>query len=359
MLFPDSPFQTRSSLCVDDVLDKFSLLAGRFYAMLSFKDGEKDRELLDTISENIKSALQSRIKMADWLDSDTRDAAIKKLSFMEKTVGYSTSSPDQRSPHEMYAFANGLEMDAENFYENERSVRQWTLKHYWNTLGRPIGRTEWLGVSSPQVINAFNLLSKNSIFVSTGFAQKPNFDSKYPDYINYAAIGQTLGHEYSHGFDDFGSQYDELGIERNWWSDEVHNKYVEKSECFTKQYSKATIRDDDGKKYHIDGTLTLGENIADNEGLAAAYHAYKLLKESGKSFDPVLPGLHKFSPEALFFINAGRSFCSKPLPGTLVDAHAPDSVRANFLFQNSEEFSKIFHCPAGSKMNPKNKCKIW
>jgi predicted metalloendopeptidase len=82
---------------------------------------------------------------------------------MEKTVGYSTSSPDQRSPHEINEFANGLEMDAENFYENERSVRQWTLKHYWSTLGRPIGRTEWLGVSSPQVINAFNLLSKNSV----------------------------------------------------------------------------------------------------------------------------------------------------------------------------------------------------
>jgi predicted metalloendopeptidase len=79
MLFPDSPFQTRSSLCVDDVLDKFSLLAGRFYAMLSFKDGEQDRLLLDSISENIKSALHNRIEMANWLDSDTRDAAIKKV----------------------------------------------------------------------------------------------------------------------------------------------------------------------------------------------------------------------------------------------------------------------------------------
>ncbi|KAG1091661.1 hypothetical protein G6F42_019381 [Rhizopus arrhizus] len=111
--------------------------------------------------------------------------------------------------------------------------------------------------------------------------------------------------------------------------------------------------------------LTLGENIADNEGLAATYDAYIKSKENGAGYNPILPGLQDFSPEALFFINAGRSFCSKPLPGSIKDSikdeHAPDAVRANKVFQNSKEFAQVFKCPIGSKMNPANteKCSIW
>ncbi|KAI7901147.1 uncharacterized protein BX663DRAFT_515097 [Cokeromyces recurvatus] len=362
-LMPDTPYQTRSSLCIDKTLDNFGLVAGRFYSMITF-DGESDRLKLEEIANTIKKSLRDRIENASWLDISTRKAAIKKLNTMSTSIGYSLSFPDERSPLDIHFYLNGLETTTDNFYENEMSVIKWILQTYWGTLGRSINAGEWLGIISPQVLNAFNLLSRNSVFVSAAFAQKPNYDKHYPDYFNYGGIGQTFGHEFSHGFDDFGSEYDEFGIENNWWSEETKLKYNEKVQCFIEQYSKATITDENGEEYSIDGYLTLGENIADIEGLSAAYDAYLNLKRSGKGYNPILPGLHNYSPEALFFINAARSFCSKPLPGTvkdsLTDEHAPDSIRANKVFQNNEDFAKVFNCPIGSKMNPKaEKCKIW
>ncbi|KAI8972993.1 hypothetical protein BDB01DRAFT_808282 [Pilobolus umbonatus] len=360
---PDTPFQTRSGICVDKVLNNFGLVIGRYYAMVA-SQGEKDRSKLEEMAQNIKAALGDRITSSDWLDATTRASAVKKLNMMEDAISYSTTSPDTRSPREMYDYLSGLAMDTDTFYKNEQAVDQWIVHQIWDTIGRRVERNEWVGVGVPQTVNAFNLLSKNSIFLSVGFAQKPNYDYEYPDYINYGGIGQTLGHEYSHGFDDYGSVYDEYGMERNWWSSEVKQKYIKKTQCYINQYSRVTIRDEKGRKYKIDGSLTLGENIADNEGLSATYDAFIKLKESGKGNNPILPGLQNFSPESLFFISAARSFCSKPMPGSIQDSikdeHAPDSVRANMIFQNSKHFSKVFNCPVGSPMNPnKPKCKIW
>ncbi|GAA5805723.1 hypothetical protein HPULCUR_011247 [Helicostylum pulchrum] len=349
---PDSPFQTRSSLCIDKVFDNLGFLSGRFYSMIA-SHGETDRLRLESIANNIKASLGNRIQHADWLDEPTRQSAIKKLNKMNQSISYSINSPDERSPTEMYAYMRGMKQDAESFYENEKSVMKWTLQTYWDTLCREMSPNEWIGITTPQVI-----------VVSVAFAQKPNYDQSYPDYLNYGGIGQTLAHEYSHAFDDYGSQYDEFGAERNWWSKSTKEKYAKKTQCFVDQYSKATITDENGKKYTVDGSLTLGENIADNEGLSATYDAYLSSKATGNGYNPILPGLQRFSSEALFFINAGRSFCSKPLRGTikdsLTDEHAPDSIRANKAFQNNADFAKIFNCPVGSKMNPKTpKCKIW
>lgn len=137
-----------------------------------------------------------------------------------------------------------------------------------------------------------------------------------------------LTHE-KHGFDDLGSQYDEHGEKRDWWSIDTKAKYAKKTKCFVDEYSKASITDKRGKSYFVDGKvksktkrvkekkklipfkLTLGESIADHEGLTAAYYAYLTSKTKGKGYNPILPGLHNFSAESLFFINAARSFCSK------------------------------------------------
>ncbi|CAO3685888.1 unnamed protein product [Rhizopus microsporus] len=253
-LMPDSPFQTRASLCVEKVLDRFGLAAGRFYAMIA-SNGESDKINLDTIAKNIKSALIKRIRNATWLDNVTKESAIKKLVMMQTSTGYSTFAPDESSPHDIHRYMQGLKTDFGTFYENDKAVNQWIMRIYWNTLNRALSPTEWVGVTSPQVVNAFNLLSKNSIFVSAAFAQKPNYDKDYPDYLNYAGIGQTLGHEYSHGFDDVGSQYDEYGAERDWWSNATKVKYAEKANCFVKQYSHVSVTDKHGKNYFIDGTV--------------------------------------------------------------------------------------------------------
>ncbi|KAI9282597.1 hypothetical protein BY458DRAFT_428718 [Sporodiniella umbellata] len=360
---PDSVYQTRASLCVERVLERFGLAAGRIYAMVAF-GGEKDKIRLEKMAKEIKEALSRRIQNATWLDSTTQASALKKLKKMATSVGYSTFFPDQRSPQDTLDFLKGLKTNHLTFYENERALARWRLDTYWKTFQQPINATAWIGVTTPQVVNAFNLLSQNSIFVSAGFAQPPNYDSHYPDYLNYGGIGQSMGHEYSHGFDDLGAQYDEFGVERNWWSKRTHALYEQKAQCFVDTYSKASIKDRKGRNHFIDGTLTLGESIADHEGLSAAYDAYQTSKSNPKAYNPILPGLNQFSHDALFFISAARSFCSKSSLDAnkdwLLDEHAPDSVRLNMMLKNSPEFSKIFKCPLGSPMNPREiKCHIW
>ncbi|CAO3646514.1 unnamed protein product [Mucor hiemalis] len=175
-IMPDSPFQTRSSLCIDKVLENLGLLAGRFYSMIA-SHGETDRLKLEEIADNIKASLGNRIKHADWLDDSTRASAIKKLEGMNKAIAYSTYTPDQRSPSGMRDYMSGLSQSAGNFYDNEKSVIKWTLKTYWDTLGREMSSTEWIGVTTPQVVNAFNLLSKNSVRIDLGFLNKQNSNS--------------------------------------------------------------------------------------------------------------------------------------------------------------------------------------
>ncbi|CAO3696833.1 unnamed protein product [Rhizopus stolonifer] len=195
-IIPDSIFQTRASLCLEKCLERFGLAAGRFYAMIAF-GGESDKLRLEKIAQHIKIALSDRIQNADWLDDSTKSSAIKKLRMMQTSIGYSTFSPDQRSPKDIHQFMFGLKTDYNTFYENDRAISLWRIKTYWDTLNKTFDSTAWIGVTTPQVVNAFNLLSQNSIFVSAGFAQKPNYDSHYPDYFNYAGIGQSIGHEYS------------------------------------------------------------------------------------------------------------------------------------------------------------------
>ncbi|KAG0744701.1 hypothetical protein G6F35_015597 [Rhizopus arrhizus] len=163
-----------------------------------------------------------------------------------------------------------------------------------------------------------------------------------------------------HAFDNSGRLYDGEGLLNSWWTAATSAAFEGKSECFIRQYNSFSIEGPDKTKYPVNGKMTLGENLADNGGVRAAYLAMQ------KTLDgqATLPGLETFSPQQLFFINFGRVWCSSMRPEMSVqrvrtDVHSPASVRVNGAVQNNVEFAQAFQCPETKAMNPAEKCQIW
>lgn len=184
-------------------------------------------------------------------------------------------------------------------------------------------------------VNAYYNPPGNEIVFPAGIMQAPVFfDPKYvPPYISYGAFGAVSGHELSHAFDSTGRHYDETGNYTDWWDPHTVEAFKEKAQCFVDQYAEYTVPDpassDDGR-IHVNGKLTLGENIADAGGLNAAFRAWK--QEEGKKPSQLLPGLQNFSKEQLFFMSYATFWCGKTRPEVAKDLiyrdpHAPSFVR--------------------------------
>ena len=247
---------------------------------------------------------------------------------------------------------------------------------------KPVNRTKW-GMTPPAV-NAYYTPTKNQIVFPAGILQSPFFNMEYPASLNYGAMGVVMGHELSHAFDNQGREYDEVGNLREWWNNATLVKFKNKTGCFVDQYSRYAILKSGGWKVKpstevksgedveatVRGKQTLGENIADNGGLKAAFYAYKQLMhehERRKIHDQrnlPLPGLQHLTNDQLFFISFSQVWCSKYTPEasklqTLEDAHSPAKFRVIGVLSNSKEFSSAFNCPLDSPMNPPTKCEVW
>ena len=182
--------------------------------------------------------------------------------------------------------------------------------------------------------------------------------------LNYAAIGSVIGHEISHGFDNNGRKRDKKGLLRSWWNNSTVTKYLERAQCFIDQYNNFSVPELAGMDVtHLNGTKTLGENIADNGGLRQAYRAYQnYIRFNGP--EPQLPGLEKYTMEQLFFIAFANIECNamtkERLRSRIVfGVHCPGRYRVLGPVSNFDEFARAFQCPVGSPMNPVNKCVLW
>ena len=176
--------------------------------------------------------------------------------------------------------------------------------------------------------------------------------------VKYGGIGAVMGHELTHGFDDQGSQFDKEGNLHKWWPAGVYKAFAAKTQCIARQYQNYTLY---GK--HVNGNLTLGENIADHGGLKMSYNAYKTWKKSNPQ-DVRLPGLKDVSEDQLFFLAYAQLWCSK---GTKQDAesrllndpHSPPKYRVIGTLSTSQAFVDAWQCKAGTAMNRANKCVVW
>ncbi|KAJ8653478.1 hypothetical protein O0I10_010914 [Lichtheimia ornata] len=355
----------RWNTCVSNTMGSFGEIVGRYYVMANF-GGDDARAKVDELVTLIHESWLNRLADVDWLDKETRERAIKKVNQIKQKVAYSTVVPDDRSPQSLKDYYEDAHV-TDSFIDSESSILQYQLKQAWDKLGKPTDKNEWS--MTPPEVNAYYALLYNEIVVPAGILSSIAYGNDAPAYMNYGAIGMIVGHEFTHAFDNQGRKYDADGRLKQWWTNATSQQFEEKTQCFIRQYSNFTITGPDGKEVHVNGKLTLGENLADNGGVAAAYTAFKQAWDQGplangtKAEHVKLPGID-LTPEQLFYVSMGRLWCIKSRPEKAIsrifsDPHSPANVRVNGVMQNSNTFAEAFNCPAGSPMNPETKCTIW
>ncbi|KAI8378901.1 hypothetical protein BD560DRAFT_388888 [Blakeslea trispora] len=355
--------QPRWRVCTGYVSSNFKNTMGRYYTLKKF-GGEKEIEKAMQFVDLIHQAWADRLPQIDWLDEETRKKALEKLNLIKHKVALSIVSPDLRSPESIKQYYQGLNSNQTSLYSADNHFSEFSATKVLQTIGKKIDKDQWY--MSAQTVNAYYSPNENEIVIPAGIMQTPMYSATQPDYLNYGAMGMIVGHEFSHGFDNSGRKYDGNGNLVDWWTSETSSKFDERTTCFVNQYSKFNITGPDNKIVNVNGNLTLGENLADNGGASAALAAYRksLKTDASANGEQRLPGLEKFSQEALFFLNFGRLWCKKIRPEIalryiLTDPHSPNRARVNGVAQNSDDFARIFNCPAGSPMNPTQKCMIW
>ncbi|HEY1044469.1 MAG TPA: M13-type metalloendopeptidase [Telluria sp.] len=318
-------------------------LLGKVYVEKHFPAEYKAR--MEVLVKNLLVAYKDSIDTLDWMSPATKKEAQAKLAKFTPKIGYPNKWKDY----------SALTVSKDDLVGNVARAREVSHKRELAKLGAPIDRDEWL--MTPQTINAYYNPELNEIVFPAAILQPPFFDPKADDAVNYGAIGAVIGHEISHGFDDQGSQYDGDGNLRNWWSESDHKNFGAKADMLVAQYNGYSPL----PGYNVNGKLTLGENIADNSGLAIAYKAYKISLNGKKA--PVIDGL---TGEQRFYAGFGQVWRSKMREAAQIqqvktDPHSPGEFRANGTLKNQPGFYEAFGVKKGDKMylEPKDRVIIW
>jgi predicted metalloendopeptidase len=317
---------------------------GKLYVATYFPPSSKAR--MEELVANLLAAYKDSITTIDWMSPATRKEALAKLAKFNAKIGYPKRWIDYRV----------LEIRRDDLVGNVMRARSFEDARQLAKLGKPIDRDEW-GIT-PQTVNAYYNASMNEIVFPAAFMQSPNFNPVADDAVNYGAIGAVIGHEISHGFDDEGSQFDGDGNLRDWWTAEDRERFAAKTRALVAQYSAFVAAP---PAYHVNGELTLGENIADNSGLAIAYKAYRL--SLGGKPAPVIDGM---SGDERFFYGYAQTWRGKlreeaTIAQVKADPHAPDEFRVIGAARNHPAFYSTFGVKPGDKMYlpPAERVSIW
>ena len=259
---------------------------------------------------------------------------------------------DPDSLHKLY---ESVPISSSAYFSNALAISKFDVHEEWSAYGKPVDRDGW-DMSVPTV-NAYYNPPGNEIVFPAGIMQFPVFDVNVPQYLSYGAFGSVSGHELSHAFDSTGRHYDQNGNYTDWWTKDTVKNFQERAECFVKQYSNFTVEGPDGKPLHVNGKLTLGENIADAGGVAAAFTAWQ--KRAAEKPNQDLPGLDHFTQEQLFFVSYSNWWCGKTRKQTAInsiylDPHAPKWARVLGTMANSRAFKESFRCA-----NKEPVCELW
>jgi putative endopeptidase len=295
--------------------------------------------------QRIEAAMEQRIRNLDWMSPETKQQALVKLHGIRNKIGY----PDKWRDY------SSVSVTREDFAGDVRNAVAFEQRRQIAKIGQPINRGEW--DMTPPTVDADYNPQMNDINFPAGVLQPPLYDAKMDDAPNYGDTGGTIGHELTHGFDDEGSQFDANGNLKNWWTKGDREKFDERTKCVSDQYSSYVVVDE----VHINGKLTMGEDVADLGGEILAYIAWKAAT-ADKDLKPV-DGL---TPEQRFFIGYAQWDCANERPEDLrlraqVDPHSPAQFRINGVVVNMPEFAEAFHCKAGQPMvKPSEKvCRVW
>ncbi|MDO8523355.1 MAG: M13 family metallopeptidase [bacterium] len=316
---------------------------GQMYVEKHFKPEAKKE--INELVDNLIDAYRERIKALDWMSSNTKKKALKKLKAFTRKLGY---------PDKWKSYAK-LNISSDSYLENHINAYQFEFFREIKKIGRRPNKKEW-GMT-PSTVNAYNNYLFNEVVFPAGIMQPPFFDPDADDAVNYGAIGAVIGHEFTHGFDDKGGTFDKNGEMKNWWAKEDKKRFEAKAKKLIAQFDKYEIL----PGVFINGKLTIGENIADLGGLVIAFHAYQ--KAVQKKERKIIGG---FTPEQRFFLGAAYAECGQAREAALrqqinTDPHSPSKARVNLPLTNMTEFYEAFGVKEGDKMwkPEKDRVVIW
>ncbi len=335
-----TPRNERISGLVDGSIGE---LLGQLYVAKYFTPAAK--QYMVNLVNNLKVTLGERIQNLAWMSDATKARALKKLNAFTVKIGY----PDKWQNYE------GLVIDRDDYAGNLRRISIWRYNYGVSQINKPVDKTRW-GMTPPTV-NAYYNPINNEIVFPAGILQFPFFDFGADDAVNYGGIGAVIGHEMTHGFDDQGRQYDADGTLRDWWTKDDADKFKTRADQVVAQYNSFTVLD----TLHVNGKLTLGENLADLGGLNVAYAAFKKTKEgqSNKKIDG-------FTPDQRFFLSWAQVWRGSQRPEAaaqriLTDPHSPEQYRTNAPLTNIDAWYTAFDIKPGDKMykKPEDRTKVW
>ena len=316
---------------------------GQLYVDKAFSPTAKARA--KQMIENLRTAYAERIKATDWMSVGTKAEALRKLNAFTVKIGY----PDKWKDY------SALSISRASYLNNLLAAREWASKDEIKHFGKPIDRGEW-GMTPPTV-NAYYNPPMNEIVFPAGILQPPFYDPKADDAVNYGGIGAVIGHEMTHGFDDQGRQYNAEGNLKDWWTKEDADKFNAKAAAVGKQYDAFTPLD----SVHVNGKLTMGENLADLGGLTIAYQAFEKTPQAKAQAK-----IDGFTPEQRFFLGYAQIWRTNTRPEYIrqqvqTDPHSPAQFRTNGPLMNMPEFYKAFGCQDGNQMMraQADRSKIW
>ncbi len=335
--------QPRWKRCVQYTDYDLGEALGQVYVAKVFSP-ELKQSTLDMV-QRIETAMGERIRALDWMSPETKRQALTKLAGIRNKIGY----PDKWRDY------SSVNIKPNDFAGNVERAHQFESRRDIDKIGKPVDHGEW--DISPPTVDAYFNPQMNDINFPAGVLQPPLYDPKMDDAPNYGNTGGTIGHELTHGFDDEGSQFDAHGNLKDWWTKEDREKFDARTKCVDDQYSSYVAVDD----VHVNGKLTLGENVADLGGELLAYMAWQ-----DKTKDMHLRPADGLTPEQRFFIGFAQWDCSNERSEELrmramTDPHSPAQYRINGVVVNMPEFQQAFQCKAGQPMvRPADKiCKVW
>ncbi|NNC72493.1 MAG: M13 family metallopeptidase [Sphingomonadaceae bacterium] len=315
---------------------------GEAYAARYFP--ESARTQVQAMVDNITEAFATRVRNIDWMAEETREEALRKVESIIVGVGYSDNWRDY----------SDYEVSADDAYANELAGERAEYAHQLAKLGQPMDRGEWW--MTPQTVNAVNLPVQNALNFPAAILQPPFFDAAADPAYNYGAIGAVIGHEISHSFDNNGADFDSTGALRNWWTEADLAAFDEQGNALAAQYDEY----EPFPGLHVNGRLTLGENIADLAGLQAAYDAYRA--SLGGEEAPVIGG---FTGDQRFFIAFAQTWATKMREEALrariaTDGHAPGMYRA-LTVRNIDAWYEAFDVEPDNAqyLAPEDRVRVW
>ncbi len=320
-------------------------VVGKLFVEEHFPPEAKAR--MNTLVANLTEAYRRNIQNLEWMSPETKTRALEKLAKFHPKIGY----PDNWRDY------SKLSVSRDDLVGNLKRASEFELDRSFSKLGKPVDKNEWF--MTPQTVNAYYNPGMNEIVFPAAILRPPFFDLKADDAVNYGGIGAVIGHEIGHGFDDQGAKYNGDGNLIDWWTDADLKAFEVRTKKLIDQYSAFEPAQLPGQ--HVNGKLTIGENIGDLGGLTIAYQAYKIAL--GNQPAPVLDGL---SGAQRFFISWAQVWRGKARDAELArrlatDPHSPAEFRCNGTVRNVPEFYEAFGVKAGDKMflAPGDRVKIW